>query len=906
MHFTHFRKRLLNMLILVPAFYTGNHLAAQNYKIYPDSLNVTNEITVSDFLQGRVSGLDIIASSGDPGRNAQMILRGLSHNGINTPLIVIDGIPWWSPEQIDRPFVPASEEPRCLIPVSLKDIASIEILKDGSAVSQFGAEGANGAILIETKKGGPQKMHLSYQFNQSLVQKPSYMPMLSGDEYIMYQLEAWHNAEGVFEIPPEISYDRDYSGFYNYSANTDWVKAVTQRGAATNHFLNISGGNKKSRYYGSMNFLDQKGSLINSGYNRFLGRMFYERYFTDKLTASLQLSNAFNKYDVNVSMYDMDILEMAFIKAPNMSIWEYDSSGNRTGDYFVPSQNYQGPGLSYFNPVAVSELGNSGNKQNDFMATVRLHYALTGWLRFAEIFTWLRSSADYSNYLPRKAIFNDSEPFDVINSHFDQFSKQYRNEVQALFKIPFKNEERNELSGTLSYINQYMINKTGYNPPFDDKHDYSRNSVSSSLMYRYQNRYMLNVNTRIESLYNDQDIWDKHFGISAGWRFSDEPFLKALHLPEAMIYSGLSYADYFPFRFYQMISTWHQTPVHVRTFNSGIHLGTFSNRVRFTAEFYSKFYSQDIIETGFVAESKSRSRGWEVMIDDELIKTRNVKWQVNVNLAHNNSQYVKVPEIMTTGMLENGKFLGRIDDNTPRSEIYGLKYEGLYATGDDVIAHDRNGDIIYNNLGEPGINRYDYRGNHKNFQAGDVKYKDLNYDGIINENDVVYLGNSYPKFTGGFGSTVKYKNLSLTGNFHFRSGYKVMRLAALESEGMVSLNNQSREVINRWKVEGQGTDLIHRAYKGHPANNLGSDRYVANGGFLRLNYVSLGYNLNPRICQYLHLSEISLNMSAQRLFTISGYDGVDPEIEMESNGWHQDVIRAYPPKIYTFSIEVRL
>src|SRR4030042_1240161 len=177
-------------------------------------------LSASDALQGRVSGLDIIAASGDPGSGSQLVIRGLSSMGNNKPLIVIDGIPQ---NNVSGDFDLSSadqEDISNLINIALQDIKSIEILKDAASTAIYGSRGADGVLLIETHKGRLGKVQFDYQYKNSMNFQQPAIPIMNGDEYIMLQLEEWHNSRGIFDVPPEIAYDRDYFDFYNYSANT--------------------------------------------------------------------------------------------------------------------------------------------------------------------------------------------------------------------------------------------------------------------------------------------------------------------------------------------------------------------------------------------------------------------------------------------------------------------------------------------------------------------------------------------------------------------------------------------------------------------------------------------------------------------------------------------------------------
>ncbi len=260
-----------------------------------------------------------------------------------------------------------------MINIALQDIKSITVLKDAASTAIYGSQGADGVLLIETYKGRLGKVQFDYQYKGSVNFQPPSIPMLNGNEYIMLQLEEWHNSDGVFNIPPEIAYDKDYAGFYNYSANTDWVKAVTQIGYTNDHYLKFSGGGEKTRYYTSFDYVNDVGTTINTGSRRFSTRMNLDYYLSRKLVFGINFNYTNNSIDGNYQVYKgygdygdpnsyWNVRSMAYIKAPNMSIWEYDAYGNPTGEYFTPINSYQGGGGTYFNPVAVAKLGKSNQR----------------------------------------------------------------------------------------------------------------------------------------------------------------------------------------------------------------------------------------------------------------------------------------------------------------------------------------------------------------------------------------------------------------------------------------------------------------------------------------------------------------------------------------------------------------
>ena len=194
------------------------------------------------------------------------------------------------------------------------------------------------------------------------------------------------------------------------------------------------------------------------------------------------------------------------------------------------------------------------------------------------------------------------------------------------------------------------------------------------------------------------------------------------------------------------------------------------------------------------------------------------------------------------------------------------------------------------------------------FKGGDPIYDDVNHDGKIDINDVVYIGDSNPNFLGGFGSTIKYKNWDFSVAFHYRLGFDIINGIAIQTQAMNSKDNQSKAVLNRWRVQGQNYEgILPRAYMYHPANNLGSDRYVEPGDFVRLNNIKLSYMLSNEMCRKLHVRKANVALSARKLFTWTKYSGQDPEIGQDASNpfWiGVDYARTPPPKIFTLSLQV--
>jgi hypothetical protein len=248
-----------------------------------------------------------------------------------------------------------------------------------------------------------------------------------------------------------------------------------------------------------------------------------------------------------------------------------------------------------------------------------------------------------------------------------------------------------------------------------------------------------------------------------------------------------------------------------------------------------------------------------------------------------------------------------VEEGEPIGSFFGFRYLGVWSSDEDVVARDADGNVSIDSDGNPIPLRYM---DSYTFQGGDPIYEDINHDGKIDLNDVVYIGDSNPKFFGGFGPSVKYKNWDMSIAFHYRTGFDIINGIAIQTQGMNNRNNQSKATLRRWRIQGQDEeDMLPRAYMNHPANNLGSDRYVENGDYLRLNNLKISYRLNQQILNRLNMRKVIVSFSARKLYTLTQYTGQDPAIGQDASNpfWiGVDYARTPPPKIFTLSISVGL
>jgi TonB-linked SusC/RagA family outer membrane protein len=947
---------------------------SSSMKVDMEKLNSAAGVSAAEALQGQVSGLDIVSASGAPGSGSSIVIRGMGSIGNTNPLIVVDGIPQDVNTQ-DFNFAAADQRDLGqLLNVAPQDIKSVEVLKDAASTAVWGSKGANGVLLIETNLGSKGEMKFNYQYKVSANIQPPPVPMLNGDEYITMQLEQWHNARGIYDIPQEIAYDKDYVDFYNYSANTDWIGEITKDSYTHDHFFKMSGGGKKSRYYTSINYQKEYGTTMNTSFRRFSVRVNFDYEISDDLrfTTNFSYANTFREDNAefggvyvggNYYSYDkpLTVRKMSYIKAPNMSIWEYDENGNPTGEYFTPIQSYQGSGDSYFNPVAIANLSKNDRRGNEIQNNFKINYNIFDWLKFKETISFTYNNTKNNQFVPSSAIGVDWLSWDNNKGQENNIINTRILSRSQFFIKPLSNLRDHFLNGVLMWEmeesqNEWMnlqMNKTPslyitdpasgapVNWMGSDKGQSRLFGALASVNYKYKDRYLFTLNVRGDgsSAFGENNRWGIFPSVSVGWRFSEENFLQGwTFLNDSKLrlswgQSGRSLDNpYARYSYYETSGRYMESPVVIPTqiqltnlkwqtvtsWNLGLDLNLFDERVNITADAYKKL-TTDLLwdyydiprSTGynslrFFNGGKLRNIGWEYYMSGTIIDQQDLQLSLNFNISQNVNSFLSFPDnfnLNRGSSIGNGTFPRKAEKGKPIGSFYGFRYKGVYPSDEDAVARDANGNIIRDSNGDPVPMTYQGK---QEFEGGDAKYEDINHDGKIDIMDAVYIGDSSPEFIGGFGTSLKYKQWSASVNFYYRLGFDIVNEVAMDTEGMVNRNNQSKAVLHRWKREGQDEEgLLPRAYMNHQFNNLGSDRYVEPGDFLRMNNVNITYRLDPSIAKKLNLNSLDIGLNMRKLLTFTNYTGQDPEIgRVESNPFWMgtDNARTPVPRIYSLRV----
>jgi TonB-linked SusC/RagA family outer membrane protein len=948
--------------------------------------------SVEDALQGRIAGMDIAASSGDPGAGMSIRIRGTtSMTGSSQPLIVVDGFPYDVSVDDDFDFATADEEEYSqLLNVAPDDIKEITVLKDAAATALYGAKAANGVLMITTKRGTVSKPRISYTFKGTVISRPHGIETLSGDEYTTLIQEALMNSGKIYDptADPEFAYDVNQPYyFYNYGANTNWYDEVTRTGFSQDHTASISGGGDKAQYRASIGYYNANSVVIGTGLDRINARLNVDYNISKQLKFSASMAYTRTDDRKNYISYfstGQNATSMAFTRMPNMSVYEYNEIGLWTGNFFTPEESPQGkwnPSSSsggVYNPVAMAKDGYFQTLSNNVVSNLSLIWRPLAWMRYQSDFSLNVSNNKKNAFLPQTATgrpWNEATVNRADDRDGEAFTIYTMNKVIFTPDLGKKHSFQGLLALTTSDKRSTNFRLTGGNlasPYLKDPSIPSRVTGASyltssttlqqersvgmmgSIQYSLLDRYIVNTTARYDgnSRFGKENRWGLFPSVSLRWRLSGEPFMKPwkkwlnelslrasyglngsspktnnnythISLYDSYEYSYLGETGVYPANLELSNLKW-QTTTQV---NFGMNFAAFKNRLNIDVEVYQKRSKDQYFQnlslpstTGFtkadVNSGSMENKGFELSIN--TVPYRSKAWNIsfNINLARNINSILDVPDQypMQKGVLTtNGQYVRRFELGQPIGAIYGFRYKGVYLNDDQTIARDANGNKIYSydasGKRTPVQMRFAYPTIDYQFKAGDAIYEDINHDGNIDYQDVVYLGNANPILTGGFGPNIRYKSVSVSAFFNFRYGNKVINKMGMSLQNMASYNNQSKAVLRRWRhpYEDEATaptDLLPRAVYGskNAYNYLGSDRFVEDGSFLRFKTLTVKYTFDKKQLKNTFLQSCQIWTTLSNLYVWTNYSGMDPEIALTGGAFKMGEDNSRIPRSFTATL----
>jgi TonB-dependent starch-binding outer membrane protein SusC len=874
----------------------------------------------AEALAGRVAGVQVSANDGQPGSGVNIIIRGAgSLTQSTSPLYVIDGFPVEDPNQ-------AALNP--------EDIESLTVLKDAASTAIYGSRAANGVILIQTKRGKVGKPVITYGSSLGFQRNLKKKEMMSPYEFVKYINELHPTqtyAQQYLEGDKNLDYYRDVDGI-------DWADQVFRTGSVQIHNLALRGGTEQTKYAISGSIYDQNGVVINTGLNRYTGRLTVDQQINNRLKAGVT-----GNYSV-VSSFGQPIAANASV-GPSSTVlfrtWAYrpitpDLSGSFL--YADVDEDAIYGGDVRVNPFVDLENQHQLNKTNLLEGNAYISYdildgltlKITGGVRRNH----LEEERFYNSKTSQGSPYNPNNTNGVNGSIRNTNANSWSNEYVLNYKKTFG--EAHTITGLGLYsLNKYTTALTGFSSrllpneslgiaglnegvAYDPVASTSENTLSSYATrwdYNYKSKYILTGTFRADGSSKFAEHWGYFPGAAFAWNMDREeifadalPFISSSKIRLSYGSNGNNrVADFARFaRLTQNLNGGYsfnnETPTggvyiaamanddlrweKVTSIDLGYEIGVFRNRITLEADLYRKTTNDLLLNaplpptTGFGSAVKNigslRNDGLELTLNTVNIESGSFSWTSNFNISFNRNKILSLnrgQQSLTTVAAFESQFntpLYISEVGKPAGLMYGYVWEGNYQYEDfDNPSPDVY--ILKNSVPANGNAR-------ATILPGDIKYKDLNNDGLVNTYDKTIIGRGQPIHIGGFSNNIRYKGFSLNAFFQWAYGnsiYNANRLS-LEGNSNARLNmNQFASYVNRWSPENP-TNANFRA-GGHGPIGYHSSRVVEDGSFLRLKTLSLDYSIPKRLAGALKMSDLSLNVSAQNLFTLTNYSGLDPE-----------------------------
>lgn len=883
--------------------YTKTQSANATSLVTADKINDVPGLTVDQILQGRVPGMSVISTSGQPGQSAAVVIRGIgSVNGSSTPLFVLDGVP------IEAGYFQT---------INPEDIESATVLKDASAKALYGSRGSNGVIVLTTKKGKAGKIAVNYtsQYGFSNLSRPNF-EMMNTTQRLQFEEEIGASfgrtlGPGWTYSPKNPTYaagtaaSRSRADFILDSLkqiNTDWRDIFFQRGKFQEHQVSISGGNENLRFYNSLNYYSQEGVAKRTGLDRYSLRSNVD-FKDEKFSGSVNLSLGYSESSFTEgegSTGAGTAMSAVYYALPYEKPYASDGTlihqGNKSS-YFILDQRE--------GSQALERLLNSSDKTDQLKSIISTSFA---YQILPELKITTRAGIDYrqstdqqfvnpdsyygsrsvANTLGGKGRLTDASRrnFNIISTTGLTYAKKFNEvhdfEVSAFYEYVYNNYNSFGFSaygidGRLPETPAGVTNSATYLPSTTGgKTKSALASIMGVARYTYNNKYTISGSYRYDGSTKvaPENKWHGFYSIGANWNVKGEDFLKSSQLISDLRVRG-SYGitaspfggDFLYLPTYAVSSSYGNAPAikpttpgnaqfdweYVKEFNTGFDLAMFSNRLRVTVDYYNRkttnmFINQPLSATSGFSELNlsagvMRNRGVEFEVSGDVIRSKDFTWSLGVNAGYNKNKILHVTDLVDS-----------YPDGDTRILKVGLPY-GTYYAPDWAGVNPATGEAQYYNLDGSVTTTYN-----------------------VNTQSTTNSGSLYPTFTGGFNTSLSYKGITASALFAFVSN--VMRWNNEdfynENQRYATSNQTVRMLENRWQTPGDtGDDAILQKFD-VPRNFTSKD--IQDASFLRLRNVTIGYSLPKSILEKTKIIKgVKIFVQGQNLFTWTKWRGLDPE-----------------------------
>lgn len=866
-------------------------------------------------IQGRVPGVTVTSNGGQPGGGISVRVRGITSVNGNEPLYVVDGVPiLTSTDNISYDMLgggAGQSSNSVLATLNPNDIESIDILKDASAQAIYGSLGANGVVLITTKKGKIGEGKINYDTYVGWQSVPKKLDIMNLQQFAKYSneiaAETGNTPTGEFMYPELLGH------------GTDWQDEIFQTGLMQNHQLSFSGGQNKTTYYFSGNYFDQTGILIGSGFKRYAMRFNLDHQVKSWFKAGVSANASRTNQRLTLADEHDGTVTIALIQSPAIPVRNIDGS-------------WGGPttigNIQFFqdNPVAKAQLRQVTAQQTKVFGNLYGEIALGKKLTF-------RNELGYDFQLGNNMAF---QPTYVIGTTVNSQSNLLENRNNSLYWI-FKsfinyNDEfgdKHRVSATLGHeawestydfiqgqrFNLVTNNLIALNAGSAENQTLGGGKGHSALesyfgrvSYTFDERFSVMGTLRADgsSNFGPQNRWAYFPSVSMSWTVSNEEFMAGSKIDYLKLRVGYGqvgnqnppngaatppYASnvrimqtgFGTGSFLRNIGRPDLRWETVESWNAGVDLSMLNNRVSLTLDVYKKnttdmlLFSSAPRYTGLgtnwndvlapvVNTGLMENTGIDIGINTVNIERGDFSWRSGVVFSHykNNLKNLITANSSIDARVEYSTVLvTHSQPGHPVGMFYGLRSIDLFRTMDQLTGAPVQFGQVVSAAGT---------------WLGDIQFEDVNKDGRIDAEDVTFIGNPHPKFTYGFNNTITYKNFDFALFIQGSYGGKILNYLKRRTESLDNFYvNQLTSAFNRWTPDNPNSN-IPRFTQSNPNNRAISDRYIEDGSYLRIQTLSIGYNLPSSIARRAYLNNARVYISAQNLFTFTKYSGYDPEL----------------------------
>ncbi len=886
-----------------------------------EDLANTAAASVDEALQGRLAGVEIMTTDGEPGSAASIRVRGTrSITANNEPLIVVDGV-------MDAVSNFSDIDPA--------DIKNVTVLKDASSTAIYGSRGANGVILVTTHEAKANKLNVTFKGTFSLAELPRDLDMMNASEFAQYRNDYWTNNSSSARYWQ--SWKPRYPNPSAYGEGTDWIDVMTRKAFSQKYFLSLAGGSKTTKVYFSLGYDDIQGIVIDSDQQRLTGRLKIDhdvfKWMRLGINTQYQIRHN-NKSNSSISGNAARAVSNLNPMMTPTETWDTLGDNGTNGGSIYDSPylkaqnliNYEDRTILTITPYIELKLMPGLKLKSQFSFTDNImesFYYSPSTMPVAERY-------NYGGSATRKDNSNRNLLSETTLSYNKTFKKKHKLGATALFSAQNRRSDNSGMSGR-GYLDD---NVTAYSmgslldrrlmSASSSTSELQRFSVMARVNYSYAGRYHFTLTGRGDASSNFAvgHKWAFFPAAAFKWTISKEKWMKGtkswlsdlslrlsagrtgndavstyvsqmvLSTNTAGWFFGDSYeVSHYPTRIDNPNLTWEKTD----SYNIGLDMSILNDRITFSLEGYMA-YTKDLLYTmqnaavtGFTSRyaniGSTENKGVEFTFTSRNISRRNFQWTTNLTVAHNSS---KVTDIATaygyvSTSSRGGYMIYGYAEGYPAQSLWGFQYEGVWHTQEEINQNKQTKTYV-----------------SASNTMGYARYADINHDGVLSDKDRIYLGSADPIIYGGFNNTFRIiKNLSLGVFFTYSLGGRMYNIIEFTTMVGGATSNKDRRMLGAWHMNRNPYSNIPGAYF---TDSYGSDLFIYDASYLRLQNINLSYTFDLRK-KTRYLRDIALSASVNNVALFTKFPGFDPDAI--SAGRRMDTGKYPKNRTYSLAIQIR-